>query len=316
MEPASPLHFPFARRNVVWARPASTRRRSAAASRAAALALVCAAALARAQTFDAGVEIAHDSNVTRGQLPEDVLHDSYVDAHAAWTWRRDLTDFDTLDAGVTMRGGQYARYTRLSYAAVDGTLAWRRKLGVGLTEPWIGASATLSYEDYREDVRDSSRLELRVEAGRRFTESLDASIGYVFDRRYASRETPDLVPGISGTVWNLQGNAVFARMGYAWSDRWQSDIGYNVRRGDVVATTHRNLPIFLASDAIAESRAFGPDFFDYRLRGTTQAASATLSYAIDDRSSFNVVYAYALTRAAQGLEYRSNLVSAAWAYRY
>src|SRR6185312_2730378 len=83
MEPASPLHFPFARRNVVWARPASTRRRSAAASRAAALALVCAAALARAQTFDAGVEIAHDSNVTRGQLPEDVLHDSYVDAHAA-----------------------------------------------------------------------------------------------------------------------------------------------------------------------------------------------------------------------------------------
>jgi hypothetical protein len=270
---------------------------------------------AHGQTFDAGAEIAHDSNVTRGELSQDVLGDAYADAHAGWTWRRDLGDFDALDTGVAVRGAQYARYTRLSYAAVDGTLAWHRKLGTGLTAPWIAASATASYEDYREDIRDSGRIELRAEMGRRWSEALDVSAGYAFDRRYAQHDAP-VVPGISGAVWDLQGNTVFARMGYAWSDRWLADVGYSVRRGDVVATTHRNLPIFLASDAIAESHAFGPGFFDYRLRGTTHTGSGTLSYALDDRSSVNLVYAYALTRAAQGLEYRSNLVSAAWAYRY
>jgi hypothetical protein len=270
---------------------------------------------ARAQTFDAGAEIAHDSNVTRGQRAEDVLADSYADAHAGWTWRTQATDFDALSAGVAVRGGQYVRYPRLSYAAVDGTLAWQRKLGVGLTEPWIAASATASYENYREDIRDSGRLELRLEAGRRWSEALDASIGYVFDRRYAQHDEP-VVPGISGKVWDLMGNAAFARMGYALSERWLVDLGYNVRRGDVVSTTHRNLAIFLASDAIAQSTAFGPYFFDYRLRGTTQTGSGTLSYALGDRSSLNLLYAYALTRAAQGFEYRNNVVSAAWVYRY
>jgi hypothetical protein len=277
--------------------------------------LACAAAPSHGQTFDAAVETARDSNVTRGELRDDVRSDAYVDAHAGWTWRRYLTDFDSLDTAVALRGAQYARFTRLSNAAVDGTVRWQRKLGIGLTEPWIAVDATASYENYREDIRDSSRIELRVEAGRRWSEALDASLGVAFDRRYARHDAP-VVPGISGAVWNLEGHSAFARMGYGWSDRWQAELGYHVRRGDVVATTHRNLSIFLASDAIAESHAFGPGFYDYRLRGTTHTGSATLSYALDDRSSLNLVYAHALTRAAQGLQYRSNLVSAAWAYRY
>jgi hypothetical protein len=286
------------------------------ALRAAACALALAWSAAPAQTFDAAIEIAHDSNVTRAQLQDDIRADTYAGAHAGWTWHARATDFDGIDAGIALRGAQYARFTRLSYAALDGTLSWQRKLGVGLTEPWIAAGATASVENYREDVRDGERIELRIEAGRRWSEALDTSAGYVYDRRYARHHMPPLVPGIDGTVWNLKGNGGFARMGYALSEQWQADLGYAVRRGDVVSTTHRNLPIFLASDAIGISTAFGPDFFDYRLRGTTQTGAGILSYALGDRASLNFTYAYALTRATQDLEYRSHLVSASWAYRY
>ncbi len=96
----------------------------------------------------------------------------------------------------------------------------------------------------------------------------------------------------------------------------QLETGYAWRRGDVVATTHPNLAIFLASDAIGDTGAFGPDFYDYRLRGTTQTGNGTLSYALDDRSSVNLGYAYAFTRAAQNLQYPIHSVSASWVYRY
>ena len=152
-------------------------------------------------------------------------------------------------------------------------------------------------------------------AGKRWSAEIDASIGYAFDRRYAQHDDP-VVAGISGAVWDVRGHTGFVRAGYAPNDRWQLDIAYALRRGDVVATTHPYYAIFMASGAIAASHAFGPNFFDYRLRGTTQTGNGTLSYALDDRSSLNFAYAYAFTRAAQDLEYRNHLISASWVYRY
>jgi hypothetical protein len=125
-----------------------------------------------------------------------------------------------------------------------------------------------------------------------------------------------LVPGISGAVWDVAGHTGFVRAGHAFSDRWQLDAGYAYRRGDVVATTHRSAAIFLASDAIGPTSAFGPGFFDYRLRGTTQTGDGTLSYALDDRSALSFSGSYVFTRAAQGLTYQNFRVGSAWIYRY
>ena len=282
---------------------------------ALALALWTGACAAMETSFDATVEAAYDTNVTRAQLRDDIRADRYVAANGALTLRWPVGDRDAVSLGAGLRAAQYARFTRLSHVAAEATVAWQRKLGLGLTAPWIGVSALAAHESYRETLRTSDRIEARVMTGKRFDERLDGSVGYVYDRRYAHHDDV-LVPGISGAVWDVAGHTAFARAGYALSEAWQLEGAYSWRRGDVVSTTHRNLAIFLASDAIGDSRAFGPDFFDYRLRGTTQAGSGTLSYAVGDRASLNLTYAYAFTRAAQGLEYQGHTVSASWAYRY
>jgi hypothetical protein len=281
----------------------------------AALWLASAPASGAESSLEAGAEAAWDANVTRAQLPEDIRRDSYVAAHAGAALRWPLGDYDAWSAAATVRGANYVRYPRLSYAALDASVSYRRKLGVGLQAPWLAASAAASHEDFREDLRDSDRIELRLETGMRASAAIDLSGGYAFDRRYA-RHDDVLVPGISGAVWDLKGHTGFVRAGWAIDPDWQLDLGVSVRRGDVVATTHRNLPIFLASAAIAESQAFGPDFYDYRLRGTTQSANATVSYALGERASLNLTYAYAITRATLGLEYRDHVASASWLYRY
>ena len=271
---------------------------------------------ARAETlFDAAADVAYDSNVTRAELRDDIRSDTFATGRAAWSWRESVGMQGSVEAGAGVRGAQYFRFPRLSFAALDATASYRHKLGVGLTAPWIAVDAAWSREDYREDSRDSDRIELRLAAGRRWSESLDTSAGYAFDRRYARHDDP-VVPFLSGAVWDVKGNTGFVRMGYAPDERWLLDAGYAIRRGDVVSTTHRNLAVFLASSAIAASDAFGPGFFDYRLRGTTQTGTTGASYALDARSSLNLGYAFALTRAAQDLQYRSHLATATWRYRY
>ena len=286
-------------------------------SRFAALGLVLAAGPLGAveRAFDAGADTAYDTNVTRGQLADDIRADGYVAGHGGATLRWPFDDGSAASVGATLRAAQYVRFPRLSMLAAEASAAWQRKLGLGLTAPWIAASALLAHESYRESVRDSDRLALTLRMGKRFSERLDATLGYAYDRRYAHHDEP-VVPGISGAVWDLAGHTGYVRAGYTLTDRWQVEAGYAYRRGDVVSTTHRNLAVFLASDAIAESHAFGPGFFDYRLPGTTQTGDAALSYALGDRSSLDFAYAYAFTRAAHGFEYQTHLITASWVYRY
>jgi hypothetical protein len=287
------------------------------------LAALCASLLAAGaeragaaeRSFDAGAEAGYDTNVTRAQLRDDIRADGFVTGHASASLRWPLDEVDAASLGAGVRAAQFLRFPRLSYLAAEASASWHRKLALGLTAPWIDASALVAHEWYGDRVRNSDRLEARLATGRRFSERLDASFGYVYDRRYATHDE-SLVPGISGAVWDVAGHAGFVRAGYALTDAWQLEGGYAYRRGDVVSTTHRNLAIFLASDAIGESHAFGPDFFDYRLRGTTQTGAATLSYALGDYASLDLNYAYAFTRAAQGLQYQGHVVTASWSYRY
>jgi hypothetical protein len=304
-------HPPPAPRRLLPDRIASGARRSCIALLAATL-----CGMAHAQPLvDAAIEMAYDSNVTRATLRDDIRSDAFATARLGGAWHWPVGDFGSAAVGAGLRGAQYLRFPALSYASLEVDASMQRKLGLGLHAPWVGATLTLAHEDYREEARDSDRLALRLEAGRRWSERLDTSAGYQVDRRHARHDEP-AVPGIPGAVWDLQGQGAFARMGYALTERWQIDVGYALRRGDVVATTHRNLPIFLASDAIAHSHAFGPGFFDYRLPGTTQTGNATLSYGLVESSSLNFTWAYAYTRAAHGLDYQGNVLAASWIYRY
>ena len=285
-------------------------------------AIVALAALALAGSVhaemlvDTALGLTYDTNVSRAELADDIRPDGALDARGGVLWRMPVGDADAaIELGLGARGAAYDRHPRLSYAAGEAEVAYWHKLGLGLTAPRLRVAARLAREDFREDTRDSSVVDLRAELARRVSERLDLSLGYLRDQRFAQHDDV-LVPGISGAVWDVTGHTGYVHGAYALTERWQLDGGYSFRRGDVVSTTHRNLAVFLASDAIGPTDAFGPGFFDYRLRGTTQVGNAAASYALGDRASLNLGYAYAFTRAAQGLQYQNHVVNASWAYRY
>jgi len=61
---------------------------------------------------------------------------------------------------------------------------------------------------------------------------------------------------------------------------------------------------------------FGPDFFVYRLRGTTDTAKLSSSWALDERSSLNMVYLEERTDAVGGVYYRSHSANLVYVWRY
>ena len=295
----------------------SKRLRRARACRAAcAFFVLCASdASYAAWQFDVDAGFLYDSNLTRAYEPADIRADGAftLDASAGWFWA--LSGADGLTITGNARTELYHRFHGLNLLDVGANATYKHKFGLGYAAPWISLSVAAARDDYRGDIRDGRRLDIRAEIGKRFTPEFDASFGGRYDRRYGRNDEP-VVPGISGNVFDLRGKSVYARAGYAITDSLLLGAELSVRRGDVVATTRPDFDIFVVSDAIAADPTFGPDFFAYRLRGTTDIAKLSASWALDERSSLNVVYLEERTDAAGGIYYRSHSANLVYAWRY
>jgi len=258
----------------------------------------------------------YDDNLTRAQDSVDKRAAGAGTACLNGTNFISLTGSDAVTFTVNGRGEAFERYSGLSNVVIGGTAAYRHKFGLGYTAPWVSLTVGASFDDYREDLRTSTRLDLRAATGTRFTEHFDASAGIYYERRY-DNHGESIVPGISGHVFDLAGQGAYVRGGYAPTNALYFDAKAGVRRGDVESTSQRSLQIFLASSAIANDPVWGdPALFAYRLSGTTWSGALTSSYALSDQSSLDAEYHYEFTRAAQGLEYTSNRITVFFVHRF
>ena len=197
---------------------------------AAAFQLTVAQHVHAERIFDADAGVVHDSNLTRAQNAADIRPD------AAATLAASLGEFyaPTGDDGLTFaafaRGASYRRYHHLDNLVLGVRAHARHKFGMGSEAPWLALSVAASHDDYRDTLRDSNRIEVRAEAGRRFTRALDGTAGIVFDRRY-DKHGESLVPGIPGNVFDLRGFGGYVHAGYAITDALYLGANVAVRRG-------------------------------------------------------------------------------------
>jgi len=273
-------------------------------------------ALAQAQWVpQLEASLLHDSNFSRAQRKEDVASDFALHLRGTLDRAFAVADRGELTLTLDAKAQQNAHFERASYASLGAAGAYRHKLGLGLTAPWLAASAFLAQEDARTAVRDVRRAGAALLLDKRFQERLAASLGAAYDRSVQLEDLP-VVAGISGKAFSLQGRTLFARGSYALDEGITILGGASLRRGDVESTTRRNLQIFRASNAIALDPAIGPDFVAYRLSGArTRSFTAGLSRELDRRSSISATLTADDTRAPAGLNYRGVVVALIYAYR-
>jgi hypothetical protein len=272
------------------------------------------AALAAAWTVDLEGARLYDDNLSRAQRDSDRARDR------AWTGRAALGRAFVLGEGdatvhADVRAARHDRFSGLDHDALGAGASWRRKLGLGLTAPWIALEANARAEQAETAVRDSLRSGAAATLGKRFDERWEASLRAGYDRR-RQREAAPLAPGVPGNPFSLQGRSITLGAGYAFSARGLVYASAGLRRGDVVSSTRRNAEIFRESAALAADPAFGADFVAYRLTGArSRSLTAGLSWALGRRAAFDAAVTRELTAARGGLDYDGNLYSLSLVYR-
>jgi len=262
--------------------------------------------------FEAG--FLHDSNLSRAQRPEDRVADAALVARAGLVRTYAVGDAD-LSVGADARSTAYSSSHGASLLALGVNGGWRRKLGLGLSAPWVAADASIAFENAREDVRDGTRGLASVLAGKRFGRALEASAGFSYDKR-VQREDHAVVPGYGGKPFSVQGRSLFARADYALGDRLGLVAAAAERHGDVVSSTRRNFAIFVASNAIAEDPALGADFIAYRLSGgRTRSLTGGLSWELARRATIDATLTKDDTQVSGGLDYAAVVFAVTFAYR-
>src|SRR6202162_5966195 len=187
-------------------------------------------AVARAEwLFDIDAGARYDSNLTRAQERPDVRGDAAATLFASGGTFFALTGADGLTLYVNALTEAWHRFHGLNRASIGGSASYKHKFGLGYAAPWISLGLAGSHDNYRSAIRDSDSLEARAELGQRFTEAFDASVGAVFDRRYARNDLP-VVPGISGKVFDVRGKSTTqtaaVTLSWALSDRSSLNFRY------------------------------------------------------------------------------------------
>lgn len=257
--------------------------------------------------------ITHQTNFSRAQLEQDRIADTAITLGGSA--ERALPFAADLNIGADARLAQYIHSEGASFASAGVSGAWRRKLGLGLNAPWLAARAGAALENARERVRDATRSNASLVAGRRFDERLELAAGFAYDRR-VQRDDLAVVPGYGGKPFSLQGRTLFGRAGYALGEQWALLGSAAVRKGDVESSSRRNFTIFSASNAIANDPALGPDFIAYRLSGArTVTLSAGLSWQLGRYAALEGNASRDDTAAGEGLDYVNRIYSVTFVYR-
>lgn len=265
---------------------------------------------------DFGVELAYDDNLTRAQLGRDIKGDLALTVAASGGPRFQLSEHDSLSLKGTLAATKYRHYEGLDNINAGLALGYRRKFGLGPYVPQFALTGSATRLDYDSRLRDGWLYAAEAEASKRVTDRF-ALRAFVRSERRESDDVPArVVPFIRANVFDLSSRSAGIGADFAYDPRYAVSIGYTWHRGDIVSTTQRNLPIFLASSAIAPDPVFGDNTYAYTMSARTRVFSIGVSREVGRQASVNLRYEYHDSRADGGIDYSGNLFRASYLYGF
>lgn len=261
------------------------------------------------------VEIRHDSNINNAQSGNDIAGDSVLGAGIS------ATNFFPLEAGGSLslsgelKGEAFNSYTGLNNLSLGAALTFRKKLALGPYAPWVGLSLSSAHLNYDNNIRNGWRHQVAIRGGKRVFERWNIHAEYLVERRTANA-LPQDIPGVSSDVFSQASRAATLSAEYTWSDSLLLAFGSLLRHGDVVASTRRGRKIYSASKAMADDPVFGPDFYAYRMTGTTYGLNADMNIAVTSHSLLHASLVRQLTHAEGDNNYAKTVAMLSWRYNF
>ena len=265
-------------------------------------------------TLGAGAGVQYDDNVGNAQSRSDIVADSLLDARLSIFQLYPLDDSYSVTVGSDLSGEAYRRLTGLDNASLDGTIALKKKWGLGAFVPWTRIGLWVGRSSYDDSYRNAWDYRATLAAGRRIDERWNFWADYSYERRAATPQT-ELVPGLSGDAFSQNSHNVAAHVEYSLNEDTFLKLGVLGRQGDVVSTSTHDLETFGEARALAADPAFGPGAEAYKFTGTTLGFELGVDYALTTHSVLGCAFKRLDTRVNAGNSYTQSIVEITWDYR-
>jgi hypothetical protein len=266
-------------------------------------------------TLGAEAGVRHDNNVGNAQSSSDIVGDSTINARLSIFQLFPMGESYSVTVGGELNGEAFRKLTGLNNGSFDGTLALKKKWGLGAFAPWARAGVSVGRSSYDDSYRNAWHYRATLASGRRVDERWNLWAEYAFDRRAASPRGEE-VPGLSGDAFSQDSHNLAANVEYSLNDRTSLALGLLARHGDVVSTTGGSAKIYYASRALADDPAFGPDAYAYKLTGTTYGYRVGIDYAPTPHSLLGCGFERLDTHADGGNRYTKSVPEITWNYRF
>jgi hypothetical protein len=278
--------------------------------------LLCISPIASAEwDGNTDVGIRHDSNINNAQLANDIAGVSALSADVSATGFFPLENGNSLSITGESRGEAFNHYTGLNNISLGAALAFRKKWALGAYAPWTGLSLSSTHLNFANNIRNGWRNQIAIRGGKRIFERWDVRAEYMVERRTANT-LPQDQPGISGDVFSQTSRAMTLNAEYTWSDSLFLTFGSLLRHGDVVASARETTKIISSSQAIARDPVFGPNFYAYRMNGTTYGLNVDMNFAVTSSSMLRASISRQLTHTEGDNNYAKSVQMISWNYNF
>ena len=268
---------------------------------------------------EVGIDLRFDDNITRAQLERDIKSDMALVVSAATGTGYRLTDNSKLALTLALSGSAYRRYNGLDNLNAGLELAYRWKPGLGPYVPEFHLSGAATRLEYSDAARDGWLYAGEIGIAKRLSDRAGLRLAYQVEQRKSDSvgaRLAGLPPQIGADVFDLTSRNLSLGGDYSLSPDYVLTAGYTLRDGDIVSTTLRNFPVFLASSAIAADPVFGPARYAYKMTALTRGLSLGLSRVIGGQASVTLGYEHLSSRADGGIDYQSNLIHAIYLHQF
>ena len=248
----------------------------------------------------------YDSNLSNSDRTSDVKDDLAWQSNLQVGNGFQLAHDVRLNLAADLREQVWARFDAFNNVAPGGTASLRYRFGLGRLAPWVLVEDRLSYAAFKENDRSGVDNRFRIRGGFGINERLSVEATYTFDNYDAK-----------SPFWDLSGNSGAIRLTFDATSSLQVALGYLYRNGEVISYAIPPRPdlVAIASERELVNSFGSPPYMAYRLRGVTNAFSASAGYTISKYFSVQVNYEFRNTTHGP-LEYVNHLVEAKVAFAY
>lgn len=263
-------------------------------------------------TFGTDAYLRHDNNVGNAASADDIVPDTIIGAQLSMFELYPLADGYSLIVDADLAGESYNRLAGLRNVSLGGTLALKKKWGLGAYAPWIRAGVSATRSEYRDHYRNAWIYRATLSGGRRIDERWNLWAEYGFERR-AAKSSDVVTPGISGDAYSQVNHHLLLNAEYALTERVYASVSALARHGDVVTTYFGYQAVVVA--AIAEDPTFG-DAYAYKVTGNTYGIKLGLGFAPTPHLLLGCGFARYDTHTDDGDVYLKSMPEITFDYRF